>query len=110
MPLIGWTIKDYEKQWAEGIERIKHENQSCLIATMQDIKDQPFISWWILYKEGNKIFVQNQILLSQLYKEVVGNKPFNEKTCYQFISPRRTITEDGEKISEWFIDFNCENE
>ena len=105
MPLIGWTIKDYEKQWAEGIERIKHETKSCLIATMEDIEGRkiPLINWWLLYKKGNQIFIRNNLMFGSNYKKRVGNKIFNAETCYQFI-PRRMMAKKGEpKSSEWVI-------
>jgi hypothetical protein len=61
MPLEYWTIKDYEKQWADGIERIKKNTQSCLIAAIQDPKKSPLVNLWTMYKINNKIFIQNHL-------------------------------------------------
>lgn len=65
MPLNWWTIKEYEKQWKEGLERIKSHDKSCLVVSIYDPIQEPQVEWWILYKEGNKIFVQNHRLFGR---------------------------------------------
>lgn len=42
MPLEYWTIYDYEKQWQEGIERIRTHDQSCLVYEIQDPAKAPW--------------------------------------------------------------------
>jgi hypothetical protein len=106
MPLVGWKIEDYEKQWQEGLKRIKTENQSCLIVSFEDYAfplRPPLINWWILYKVDNKIFIQAHMLFGEYYKEKVGNKEFNAQTCYQFIEPRQDVSDTGDEVSEWCI-------
>jgi hypothetical protein len=62
------------------------------------------VEWWILYKEGNKLYIQNEMLFGEVYQKLVGDKIFNAQTCYNFIEPRKTYSEEGDKISEWSID------
>ncbi|MCL4379978.1 hypothetical protein M1466_00590, partial [Candidatus Dependentiae bacterium] len=84
-----WTPAMYEQQWREGIERIKTHNTSCLILSVQ--RDE--ISYWMLYKIGDKIHVQEQYLFdvpdqnTMIYTERVGNSIVTPQNCYQFCAP-----------------------
>src|SRR2546425_338354 len=72
MSLLDWNINDYEKQWQEGLERIKHHKTSCLITSISDLKNSiRFIDLWVLFKEDNKIFIQNRWLFGENYMEIV---------------------------------------
>lgn len=33
MPINWWSLKEYKRQWKEGLEQIQHEKQSCLVTT-----------------------------------------------------------------------------
>jgi hypothetical protein len=105
MPLDSWTVEEYKQQWKEGLERIKTHDSSCLIVTISRLKTNPFIIVWLLYKVNNIIFIQNQLLVSEILKEIaIDLPPYDAKTCYQYVTPRETISEeDGRKISEWQI-------
>jgi hypothetical protein len=108
MPLNSWTIEEYKQQWKEGLERIKTHDSSCLIVTMSGLNKSPWIELWILYKENNTIFIQNQYLFGEVFQErAIGLPPYDAKTCYLYVPPRETISEDnGRKISEWKIDIS----
>ena len=105
VPLDLWSREDYERQWREGLKRLKTHNTSCLIATIHDPKIRPFIDRWTLYRKGNTVYVYNQMILDTGYEELIGDKPFTLTTCYDFIGPRRTHLEDGTKISEWSVPY-----
>jgi hypothetical protein len=109
IPLISWDLEDYQKQWNEGLERIKHEDNSCLVTAYEDevACGLPFANWWILYKEGSQLCIQNHILSPHIYEERVGRKKITPETCYTYIPPRRTHTEDGTKISEWVVNLEA---
>ncbi len=104
IPLDLWSITDYKKQWREGLGRIKTCNQSCLVVAIHNPAIRPYINWWILYKVDSKIYIQNQMLVGEIYEKKIGDKEFNRETCYDFISPRRTKAY-GRKISEWSVDY-----
>lgn len=107
MPLDWWTINDYQKQWKEGIARIKTHDSSCLVATIQDLNIRPWVEMWVLYKEGTKIFIQNHLISGNDFREMASTRPeFNLETCYDYIEPRRTVFDDGDQISEWVIDLS----
>lgn len=104
MPLHLWSVKDYKKQWKEGIKRIKRHNTSCFVVSMKNSNKIPLAEIWVLYKEYNKVYIQNHFIIDERVLEILKKKPFNSKTCYDFISSRKTISEDsGMKISEWEI-------
>jgi hypothetical protein len=105
VPLDYWSRQDYERQWKEGLERIKTHDTSCLVATIHDPKIRKFVDWWVLYKEGKTIFVNNEMIHDCEYEKLIGDKPFNLETCYNFIEPRVTMTENGHKVSTWSVPF-----
>lgn len=104
IPVEWWTLEDYERQWKEGLERIKTRDTSCLVTAIYDPRKRPFIEWWLLYKEGNIIYIQNQIVLEEIYSQLIGDKSFTSETCYNFIEPKEPkLQPDGYEISEWEV-------
>ena len=100
MALGSWSLEEYKQQWHEGLERLKNHDQSCLIANIQEFENS-LVDWWILYKEGNTVYVQNELMAGDCLQAFLTRGEFNRETCYDFIEPRQTVTKDGEKISEW---------
>ena len=97
MPVRYWEAEDYERQWKEGLERLKYHDRSCLVAQIYDPHKGLYIDWWLLYKEGSKIFIRNEVLFRQYYEEIIGDKPFTVETCYDFIrSKEPRLVEDGD--------------
>lgn len=105
-PLDWWSIEEYELQWQEGLRRLLDHDVSCLIVAIDDSRCRKFIEWWPLYKIGNKIHIQNHIMIDDIYEERIGNNPFTHETCYNFIPKYRSHTQEGNKISEWVIDWD----
>ena len=57
-----------------------------------------------MYKINNTIFIQNQILGGEIFEESkIGLPPYNAKTCYLYLLPRRINNEYGHKVDEWNI-------
>jgi hypothetical protein len=103
MPVTDWSLDEYKQQWENALKRINTYNFSCLVVTVQNLKDNPLIETWNIYKEEKKIYFQNSLLIEETveHKKVPIFK-FNATNCYQFIDyPREQFTEEGEKISEW---------
>jgi hypothetical protein len=101
MPLDYWSVEDYERQWREGIERLKTHDTSCLVATIHDPKIRRYINWWLLYKIENKVYVRNYLLVEDMYEERIGNNTFTIENCYDFINPRFVSA----RASEWVVDY-----
>jgi hypothetical protein len=106
MALNYWTEADYQRQWLEGLERIKTHDISCLVASIQNpIKSQPLLNWWILFKTENQIIINNLLTMDKSYMKLVGDKDFSPDNCYDFIRPRDTSkTIKGYQVSEWFVE------
>lgn len=98
-----WSLEDYKRQWKEALERLKDHDRSCLVVGYTRIKNNPGIEWWPLYRIGNTVYIQNQVVWLEEYKNRIGDKPFTPDTCYDFIHDRRTVDEDGRNLSEWSV-------
>lgn len=100
--LDPWTKEDYEKQWREGLERLKTHDTSCLITCVSDPKSSAVVGWWTLHRVGNTVFIQNGYLSKVNYKKIVGKSAFTLETCYNFVTPRVT----DRQVSEWSVPYN----
>ena len=102
MFLDTWKIRDYEQQWKEGLERIKTHDTSCLIASVNKIKTDPYVNMWVLYKDGKTIYIQEHHLNDIGYgdKDLKG---FNIENCYSYIYPRAPFKDDAFNAQEWKV-------
>lgn len=101
VPVEFWSLDIYQNQWKEGLDRLKKKSKSCLVATIQGYENIPtLINWWILYKQKNKIFIQNQLLIETSLKETIKEQPFTPETCYNYI-PRKSRSK---KVAEWIVE------
>jgi hypothetical protein len=96
-PLSFWSIGDYQKHWKRALERtVNGAAKSCLFTSMYDPPTANFLFWWPLYREGQIVYIQNQMLF--LNKIDGALDPVNP---YVHVPDRKVINKDGEKISEW---------
>ena len=107
----SWSLNDYKQQWADGLELIKSNYVSCLVVLAQNLRTNPLIEMWTLYKERKTVFIQNQLFNREIIRELnlsVDLSNFDTKMAYQLVAatPRETLTEEGEKISEWNVDIS----
>jgi len=96
--LAVWSPADYVRQWETGLKRISSADKSCLITSMRDLAVSDFINWWMLYRVGDDVVFQNQVLLAtEVENSMIGD------AIYGLIPVRETHTDDGQKISEWVV-------
>ena len=90
MAIAEWTIKDYKKQWREGIKHLKDHDTSCFISSATNMSKSPFVWIYLLYKVEATVFIQQQLLYKDtpLHDPSLDYKKFNAQTCYNFIAPR----------------------
>jgi hypothetical protein len=102
VPVVFWSADQYEQQWEDGVNRLlSGALKSCLITAMYDPKAANFIVWWPMYRAGDVVILQNQILfLDRLAL------PFDPLDPYRSIGDRITASEEGEAISEWILSFD----
>lgn len=104
-PVTTWSIREYKKQWKDALDRLQNHTKSCLITGFVIKNGEPELEWWPMYKIDNKVYVQNQWLWGDNYKEAIGDKPFTPDTCYDFVRDRRTVNYEGTDLSEWSVDW-----
>lgn len=98
-PITFWQVRDYQRQWSEGLRRIvSGSEKSCLITALRDPRASKMLFWWPLYREEEDVFVQNSILLFDHLE-----RPFDVRDPYASINERITINEEGQLISEWRV-------
>ena len=95
--LVCWNPAQYEQHWREACQRLVHGQQdSALICSYVESSMSEFLVWWPLYRDGQIIHVQNELLI---YSR--PGKPFNVNEPWSSIPQRRTVNDDGLEISEW---------
>jgi CdiI N-terminal domain len=100
--LSHWDQSRYRSQWKEALERlVKGEERSALITSMYDPATANFITWWPLYRSGNSVHAQNHFLFMDELQQ-----PFDELNPYKSVLQRETISEDGDRLSEWTINLS----
>lgn len=100
IPLGYWAKNDYEEQWIAAITSILEPNttKAALVTEMYDPLTANFINIWPLYKDDDRIYIQNSILFLDKLK---GDFQISQLSSY--VLERETINEDGDDISEWNI-------
>lgn len=98
-PLGFWLKEDYQHSWRDALSRlVGGAEKTALFTAMHDPAFANYLTWWPLYREFDIVFVHNQLLfLNQLAE------PFQIESFDKFVTPRATINEDGNKISEWSV-------
>jgi hypothetical protein len=94
-----WIADDYQKHWKQAIERIVNgEAKSRLITSMYDPVKANFIFCWPIYREGMRIYFQNQMLLME-YQD----SPLDPKNLFLDIEDRQMLNDEGLPVSEWEV-------
>lgn len=109
MSLEGLTIDDYKKQWKAGLQRIQTHTTSCLVSEFENSGKYPRVIMWVLYKEGEKIYIRNIFLCDKRFLKMLKKQPFTLENCYEFITPREPSL-GAMPVSEWVTDLASINE
>lgn len=98
-PVSFWARESYISQWKlsfrEGMRTRRH---SALITSMRDPLNMNFVFLWVLFYEGEKVFVRNKIIFLD---EIDGE--FNPDKVNEYVGSRIEFNEDGQRISEWVV-------
>lgn len=100
-----WQQETYERQWREGLKRIRTHNSSCLVLSVQDPLKFRLVNTWMLYKINNKIHIRNRLFIGRIYEEVIGNRIVTPENCYDIlIEPREVLYADSDETpQEWVV-------
>lgn len=97
--LYEWSQAEYRGQWTRSIRSlIKGARKAALITTFSSPTIASHLEWWALYRVGERVFVQNQLLF---FKDLEGE--FDAERAVEFLKDRQTVNEDGAPISEWSV-------
>jgi hypothetical protein len=105
--LDSWSVKDYAKQWIDGLKRIKSHDISCLIINYIGIPEDPSLLVWAIFREGNRLFFENRALFNWKDKQIF-KKPFVSKNCYEYIEPRSIYTNPASKCDVYSTKYIAE--
>jgi hypothetical protein len=98
-PIVFWTVDNYRRQWCEAAERLLNGYEmSCFVAAMRESPLDGALFLWPAYREGEAVHLQHKLLLPELVKV-----SFDVMNPYAQVSERRTLSDDGEPISEWQV-------
>lgn len=99
IPLTYWKVEQYWEQWQTALESLVNgAEKSSLIHQMKDPRMMPYLFCWTFYRVGDTVYVQEILLNPDNYKE-----EFKVENVNKYVSERETVTEQGQKISEWEI-------
>lgn len=95
--LDEWAPERYELQWLDGARRlVAGERTSAFVTSFLPPNKSPYFVWWPSYRIDETVYVQNQL---RFYGQL--NEQFDVGALYQYVPTRKTVNDEGEKISEW---------
>jgi len=101
--LREWNPEEYRYQWRCSIQNLLDGgHKAVLITTFSSPVNASHLEWWALYREGECIFAQNQLLFFDGIED-----RFDPHRAVEFLRERQTVNEDGVPISEW--DFSMDD-
>lgn len=101
IPLAYWNVKDYRNSWKLSIEEgLQRGSHAVLAVSMYEPGHTNFVFTWVLYLEGENVFIQNKIIFLDEHPE------FTPENINDYVENRETHDEDGRKLSEWSTDLN----
>lgn len=97
--LISWDCVQYERHWSSAIHRIlEGHERSALITSFVEPPLSRRLVWWPMYREGNRVYFQNQLLFFDRL-----DQPFSAEHFWGFVGQRHQRSDDSQQISEWAL-------
>lgn len=97
-----WKQENYEGQWSEGLARVLAGLPSCLITNINRpdcAREEYIMRAWLLYPVGELAVVHEKLFFAdQLEADFCATQP------YEHVPDRKSLSDDGEEISEWRIE------
>jgi CdiI N-terminal domain len=101
--LTVWSPERYEQQWREGIQTLLNgAAKSCLITSLWLDSNGYGFSWWPLYRIADQVVAQNALI----WDPEMFDRNFDPNEPYRFIPEHRSVSADGQQISEWWVPLN----
>ena len=95
--LSYWSPDQYRQHWTEAVRLVvADEGPVAFVTSMRDPETANFIVWWPAWRDGDRVFVQNQLLFLDQLAE-----PFDEADPFRGLGSFGREGEDGDRISTW---------
>jgi len=95
-----WSSSEYIRHWRDSIGRIVGRSQkSALLVSMGDPERMNFLRWWAMYRDGDTVVFQEQMF----FLRSPHDRTFSAQSIETFVSERKTMSDDGDSVSEWSI-------
>lgn len=98
--LSFWSKSDYERHWSQASRALDDGSPVVLITSITDPARSNFFRSWACYPAESELIFQEHILFLEELE-----KPFDFEKPHSNVRPYESLTEDGEKISEWRTKF-----
>lgn len=94
-----WSAADYRRHWEEALRRLMSgEGDALFLTDVPGAEGVQFFRAWVAYRDREDIVFQELIL----FVDPMG-EDIDLTAPWRHIPARRTVTEDGEAISEWRV-------
>jgi hypothetical protein len=96
-----WTMADYETQWREAVARFAAGNESSALITSYRGPGVGYHVMWPMWREGTTVLLQERLVIDEAITETNVSE-----ALYARVGDRRTLSDDGDAISEWRVPFS----
>ena len=96
--LYHWNKTQYEAQWHHAIRSLLDGSAKAALIVEYLGEDAGRLWWWPMYRVGDTVHLQQQILFFDQLKE-----PFSIGNAFSSLRDRLTISEEGHAFSEWSV-------
>lgn len=93
-----WSMSAYEAQWRDALARLLSGAASAALLTSYRGPDAGYHFMWPMWREGTQVHFQERLLLVD---ELSAG--FDLERVYEYVGERRTLSEEGQRISEWSL-------
>jgi hypothetical protein len=92
------SMRDYEAHWRDAISRLLAGKSSSVLVTSYRAPGAGFHVAWPMWREGGTVYFQERLFPNDQLP-----RPFDPALVYDVVGDRRTVAEEGERISEWRV-------
>jgi hypothetical protein len=99
--LSVWSPRDYESQWRTGVARLAAGEKSSALVTSYAGPNAGFHFMWPMWRVGDQIIFTERLVPGETIRG-----PDVAEDFYRAVGERRSVSEDGDPISEWMVPFS----
>ena len=101
LDLRYWRVRDYQRQWKSGIDRLVLGAHSSALMTAFRGRGGEAHHMWALWRADGRLHVQRHCVLPSEIAE-----PFDPLNPYEHVEARIPVTEEGLPLTEWSVELD----